>query len=382
MFKKLLFLIVPAVLAAGPAAADSQTRYIMQNVAEALEVLLPLSLDSETFLDPDNREVIMANLSRLEASADALAEHGADQSLDFQLLAGAFARAAGRIRADFRYLHPAEARYFLVDLTQHCVACHSREEANRDFPLSASLNRYLAEQPLNERERARLQLALRQFDAAMQTWEGLLSDTSVAPVDMSLDGDFVEYLTVAVRVQEQFDRAARQLRKVAAREDTPFYLRRRIEIWIDDLAAAERRQDEPLTVQGAREWFRSPDTRPGLLWNDSQLVSDLALSARLRELVASEDAQVTPARLAEAYYMLGVLEARTIGLFSALPSMERFWEAAIRTAPQSPHAVDAYALLEESAATSFSGELPFEQTGETFARLAELRKLIGIQQSD
>ena len=282
MLKKLLVIVLPATLIAGPAEADSQTRQIMQNVAGSLEVLLPLSLDSETFLDPGNRDVVMKNLSRLEESADALAEHGAEQSLDFQLLAAAFARAAGRIRADFQYLHPAEARYFLVDLTQHCVACHSRDEATRDVPLSKSLNRYLAEQPLNERERARLQLALRQFDDAMDTWEGVLSDSSVEAVDMSLDGDFVEYLTVAVRVQEQFDRAARQLRKVAARDDTPFYLRRRIETWIDDLAAAERRRDEPLTMQRAREWFRSPDTQPGLLWNDSQLVSDLVLSARLR----------------------------------------------------------------------------------------------------
>lgn len=74
-----------------------------------------------------------------------------------------------------------------------------------------------------------------------------------------------------------------------------------------------------------------------------------------------------------------MLEARTTGLYSSLPGMERFWEAAVRTAPQSPVAVDAYALLEESAATAFSGELPFEQTDESFARLAELRRLIGIE---
>lgn len=378
MLRKLLVIILPAAMLTVPASADTQTRHLMQNVTESLEVLLPLSLDSDSFLNPDNREVIIKQLTRLEGSADGLADHGAAQSLDFELRAAAFSRAASRIKADFQYLHPAEARYFLMDLTQHCVACHSREAATRDFPLSRSLNQYLEKQPLDERERARLQLALRQFEGAMSTWEDMLSDSSVEPVDMSLDGNFVEYLTVAVRVREEFDRAGRQLRKVAERDDAPFYLRRRLAAWTEDLEAAERDKDKPFTMQRAREWFHRPGARPGLLWNDSQLVSDLILSARLKRLVASEDRDVTPAQLAEAYYMLGVLEARSLGMYSSLPTMERFWEAAIRTAPGSPYAVEAYALLEESAATTFSGELPFEQTDETFARLAELRKLIGI----
>jgi len=390
MLKKLLIIALPAVLCAGPAAADSETRHIMQDVADSLEILLPLSLDSDTFLDPENRDLIMQKLARLEQSADALADHGASQSLDFQLMAAAFARAAKRIRDNYQYLHPAEARYFLTDLTQHCVACHSRDAAPQDFPLSQLLNRYLAEEPLDEREQARLQVALRQFDDAMETWEGVLSDPAVDAVDMSLDGDFVEYLTVAVRVQREYQRAAGELADIVGRGDTPFYLRRRLQTWIDDLdsaaQSASQSGEQPLAMERAREWFRQPDTQPGLLWNDAQLVSDLALSARLRDLIAApdavEDAGISPAELAEVYYMLGVLEARTIGLYTALPTMERFWEAAIRTAPDSRYALESYALLEESAATAFSGELPFEQTDETFARLAELRKLIGIDEEN
>lgn len=378
MIRNLLLVLLPAIVLAGSATADSQTRQAMQNVAATLEALLPLSLDSDAFLDPANRATVMDNLSRLEESADGLADHGGPESLDFRLRAEAFARAARRIRANFEYLHPEEARYFLMDLTQHCVACHSGNAAGEDFALSKSLTRYLAEQPLTERERARLQIALRQFDGAMETWESTLSDPGVSPVDMSLDGNFVEYLTVAVRVRGAFQRAARQLRSVANREDTPFYLRRRLANWVDDLEAADQDREMALTMERAREWFRRPDASPGLLWNDSQLVSDLVLSAGLGDLSDSDDTDLSPAELAEVYYMLGVLEARTIGLYSALPAMERFWEAAIRTAPQSRHAVEAYALLEESAVTTFSGELPFEQTDETFERLADLREMVGL----
>lgn len=379
MIKKSLLVAAFTVLFTAPAPADQQTRHIMQGVADSLEVLLPLSLDSDSFLSPDNRSVVEENLARLERSARALAKHGASGSLDFELLASAFARAARRVREDFEYLRPSEARYLLTDLTQHCVACHSREAAGRDFPLSRSLNRYLQEQPLDERERARLQVALRQFDAAMETWETVLSDPSVQPVDMALNGDFVEYLTVAIRVEQQYARAASQLTLVASREDTPFYLRRRLQTWIADLDTREPNRDRIPSMDEARKAFLVSNARPGLVWNDSSLVSDLALSASLRRLVASEQTKVTPPQLAEAYYMLGVLEARTTGLYSALPSMERFWEAAIRTAPDSPYAVEAYALLEEYATTTFSGDLPYERTDETFAHLAELRSLIGLK---
>jgi hypothetical protein len=265
-----------------------------------------------------------------------------------------------------------------VDLTQHCVACHSRDPARRDFPLSGALNDYLRDQPLNEEERARLQVALRQFEDAMATWEGVLSDPSRDPVDLALDGSLVEYLTIAVRVQAQYARAAEQLHRLAEREETPFYLRRRFDTWISDLDAARAARADPMTLARARDMFHYTETRPGLLWNDNQLVSDLVLSAGLRSLVDPDNRDILPAELAEAYYMLGVVEARTIGLYSALPSMERFWEAAVRTAPESPYALESYALLEEYAATTFSGELPFERTDDTFARLAELRALIGI----
>lgn len=385
MIKQYILISLAAMLfAAASAAGDSRTRDVMQDVAGSLEVLLPLSMDSDAFLAADNRDTVLEHLSRLEESADALADHGGARSLDFRLLAAAFARAAKRIRENFEYFHPAEARYILMDLTQNCIACHSREEAQRELSLSSSLEQYLEQGPISEEERARLQVALRQFDGAMETWEDKFSKPDVEVVDMALDGDFVEYLTVAVRVRKEYQRAARQLASLKARDGTPFYLRRRLQTWIDDLerlgaASSEASDDRPPEMSEIRETFHRRDTRPGLLWDDANLVSNLALSASLRKLATSSNADISPGQLAEAYYMLGVLEARTIGLYSSMPTMEYFWEAAIRTAPGSPHAVNAYALLEEYTVTGISGELPFEKTDETFARLAELRALIGIE---
>lgn len=378
MFKKLLLVVSLTTLIAGSAVADSQTRRIMHNVADSLGVLLPLSLDSDKFLSPSNRQVVEANLAKLESSADALARHGASGSLDFELLASAFARSVTRLRKDYRYKNPADARYLLTDLTQHCVACHSREPTTRDFPLSAALNKYLQEESPAGPERARLQVALRQFRGAMQTWETVLLDPSVQPVEMAVDGDFVEYLTIAVRVEQEYDRAAQVLRKVAARDDVPFYLRRKLKTWIGDLESMQPHRGQAISMEEARRIFTRPEKHPGLLSDDSNLISDLALSASLRRMVESGKND-PPEQLAEAYYMLGVIDARTVGVYSALPTMERFWEAAIRTAPHSHYAVESYALLEEYAATTYSGDLPFERTSDMFAHLAKLRAMMGLK---
>ena len=57
MLKKLAMIALPAWLAAWPVApaaesTDATTRAIMHEVAGTLEVLLPLSLDSDEFLSP------------------------------------------------------------------------------------------------------------------------------------------------------------------------------------------------------------------------------------------------------------------------------------------------------------------------------------------
>jgi len=103
------------------------------------------------------------------------------------------------------------------------------------------------------------------------------------------------------------------------------------------------------------------------------LVHDLVASGLLHRRVSALGAP-TP-QSAEAYYLLGVTELR-IGSSYWLTEPESYLEAAIRAAPGSAPARQAYVVLEESTLTGYTGsggasELP----PEVASWLAELRRI-------
>ena len=102
-----------------------------------------------------------------------------------------------------------------------------------------------------------------------------------------------------------------------------------------------------------------------------RIVYDLVASSMLHRIV--DAAPVGDPRLAEAYYRLGVIEARSVDSYW-VPQTEFHLEAAIRAAPDGPFAERAYALLEEYVLLGHGGPegLPDEVT----ANLAALRVLL------
>ena len=92
------------------------------------------------------------------------------------ILSRSFADDVREIRARWAAGHLEEARYYVVELTQNCVACHARVPAAREFPLADDLLAREEVADLPPRERAALQVAVRRFDAALSTWEGLFAD--------------------------------------------------------------------------------------------------------------------------------------------------------------------------------------------------------------
>jgi hypothetical protein len=119
-------------------------------------------------------------------------------------------------------------------------------------------------------------------------------------------------------------------------------------------------------LEEAKRVRRFPADRAGL-------VHDLVASGLLHRRVSALGAP-TP-QSAEAYYLLGVTELR-IGSSYWLTEPESYLEAAIRAAPGSAPARQAYVVLEESTLTGYTGsggagELP----PEVASWLAELRRI-------
>lgn len=367
---RLLAVVLGLSIPLSMAGADA-TRERMHEIYDAISYLLPLAFDGARFTDPGSRVEVLEQLQNLSAAADELESHAANRGAGFESLARSLATVARELPLHYRYTGAANARYFLSELTQHCTGCHSRLPAASDFDISGRLLRDIEPQRLEPSERARLSVALRRFDDALRTWEQMFADPSVTPVALDLDGDIVDYLAVCLRVERDPERAAAALSGLLARADTPHYLARHLRTWLDAIEVLRDELHAVPTVVRAREIAQSASHLGPFPAGRERLVHDIVASALLHRVVTDPGTH-SGAELSEAYYLLGVMEARSIDSSWNLPQLEFHLESAIRALPAGPFADQAYALLEEYLLLSYGPEAPPEIT----ERLAELRMLM------
>ena len=211
----LLLAAAPAARAAGD--AQPEPRATMHQVFDALAVLLPASLDPDRFGDPARRDELQAAFERLAAASKSLARHGENEDAAFRFLSRSLADDADAAASRFARGRVEEAAFRVQQLTQRCVACHSRLPSARNFPLAERLTGRVELSELPPEERARLLVATRQFDGALAAYEAMFADPAVAPGALDQGGQIVDYLTVAIRVANHLERPERALRALAAR---------------------------------------------------------------------------------------------------------------------------------------------------------------------
>lgn len=354
-------------------APDPQTRAAMARIVEALQVALPLSLDDATFSAEDNRATLRAAIEALARSGEALTSHGNPTDAGFAFLSRSLARDTRAIRMRFERKEWEQARFLLQEVTENCVACHSR----RPDPLARPLGRRLVDDAalaaLPLAERVRLEVATRQFDRALESYAALFADPSVSGADLDLMGHVDDYLEVCLRVRSDTCDPLPTLERLGKRADLPAGLRRNLEAWQTSVRALSARG--PLTpglaeprrlVEKAQDREHFPDDR-------SALVLYFTASGLLNRYLA--EGQPGLDELADAYTQLGVIESR-VGRSFWPSEAEYYFEAAIRVAPGAPAAQRAYALLEESIAVGYSGSAGLKMPDDERERLAGLRRLI------
>jgi hypothetical protein len=367
-------LLLGACESAEERAADERaqvTRAIMLEIVEAMRVALPASSSPARFREPSRRDEIAASLAALARHAAFVEEHARDQDDPARFLARSVARDARDLAREYAEGHYDRAAFLLHEITEDCVVCHTRLPSEADSPLAERLldGRSLAALP--PEERAALQIATRRFDEALATLESLLDDGSVHPA--LLMGPITDYLVLALRVKRDFERPVPVLERFAARPDLWTRLRMEVEGWIaalPELRQRSRGKPELATaralIEEARQMSLYPDDRTPL----AHLVVASSVLERYLDTHRPADRN-----LAEAYYLLGVIEAR-IGRNYWVTPAPFLLQQAIRLAPAAPFAIDAYALLERELLMSYEGsdweELPDDET----QRLVELRRLI------
>jgi hypothetical protein len=336
-------------------------------------VLLPASLDEDAFRDPQQRALLRDALRTLEEGASRLQAHAERRDAGFKFLSASLERDVREVVWLFERGELDAAGYQLGALTNDCVACHSRLPSAREFPLADRLLAGIDLEGLDPSERARLLVAVRRFDAALSVWEAQLADPAVSPAELDISGALVDYLVIAIRVVGDLERPRRTLEALRARPDTPTYLGRHLAIWIEGLVALRKTARAEATLPNARRLVEHANALSLFPAGRERLVYDLVASSLLHRYVAA--ATEGDAGLAEAYYLLGVIEARTVDSYW-VPQTELHLEAAIRADPRGPFAEPAYAALEEYVLVGYGGLAPEVLPAEVRTHLADLRALI------
>ena len=359
---------MPAVFA--QADSPRETHVIMRDIFSQLRRVVPVLVDADVLEDPERRAQVRAALEAIEARAEELDAHGAhrfdpgrDQAR--RSLAADARRTLERLEAN----DLDSARFFALRLSESCVACHARLPAE-DSPFAAGFFESKALESLDPVQRAQLEIATRRFDTALTELEGLLRSNDRLPAELL--GPLVDYLTVCVRVKGDLKRPLATLERFAKRDDLWSQLREDVDGWIADLRAygAEPRVDGDLKsaraqLERGRLRVRYPSDRRALI--------DYLIASRTLHRVVAAQATPTP-DLAEAYYLLGLVESR-IGRNDWLSQSDIYLETSVRLAPGTDLARTAYALLEEELIVGYSGSSGTHLPPDERARLDRLHGL-------
>jgi hypothetical protein len=351
---------------------DPETQAAMKEIFAALQEILPRCLSPERFAAPGEREIVSAELAKIAARADALAKHTASTHADFASRGAVLAEDARRASARFASGRLVDARFVALHLTESCVGCHSRLPSDKDAPFAAKLIDDKTLGSLSTVERARLAIATRQFDKALDLYEGELTGPSPGGGEVVHTPDLVEYLIVAVRVKRDPKRAAALLEKLEKRPQTPPDLRREIGPWLATLRAEGKSVNEKPSLARARSLVEMGKRARAYPYSKAGLIDDLLASAMLHRLL--EDPTSKAPERAETYYLLGLTDA-TVRSSPWLSDAEWYLAKAIRTAPHSPIAMRAFEAFEDMTIQDWSGSAGTQLPDDVVAELDRLRAL-------
>ena len=229
----------------------AEVQEAMRSIFSNLRVVLPLAVDPASFRDPLHLGEIERAMEGIERQAASLETHG--ESLDPGRLAigRSLDREAHRALESYRRREFPRAEFALREMANACVACHAQRQSPDDAAISSSFFKREELAGLEPLERAKLQIATRQFDEALETFESVFRSGETLPA--LLLGPLTDYLRVCVRVKRDYARAGATLERFAERKDLWDKLRADVQTWVADLRTLQSRGVQIGDVARARE---------------------------------------------------------------------------------------------------------------------------------
>lgn len=356
-----------------PTKGEVETRKIMAGLFSSLTTVLPLSLNSAEFSDPKNRDKILSELDKMRESANSFVNHTKRFDGSYGYIAKSMATDLRDIYGWYKKGSTSESRYLLQQVTDNCVSCHLKLPDPGHAPRMDAFFKDASIAKLSGPDKVRLQVALRQFDDALVTWEDLFK-TWPNPAELFAMDTLPEYLKVLIRVKGDTNRAGKTLEAISQRVDLPKYMNREVTAWkasLVQLSAVMGKTGTELAraekiVKNARDRMEYPMDRAGLV--DFIVASGLLNRYLLDKKLKADD-------ISASYYLLGITET-LIGRSTWLSQTDYYFEAAIRAAPKSKSGKKAYDALEQQVIMQNSGSAGMNIPDDVQENLEELRKMV------
>jgi len=342
----------------------------MGEIFGAMRELLPLSVQSGALADPSRRIEVASSIATLSRNSGMLEDHVGGKDAQMQFLAQSITTDTHELQRAYQEERFERAAFLLRNLTENCVVCHTRLSSDKDSPVTQGFIDEAVFDGLELEPRATLQIATRQFDSALDTLERLLASSS-SPVTML--GPITDYLVVSLRVKRDYERPIATLERFAARPDLWTQLRAEVETWVEALPSLKARAAGDPEVASARELLTEA-RRMVDFPADRRWLAHLIVASDILQRYIDAHAPPDP-RLAEAYYLLGIIEAR-IGRNYWVTPAPFLLETSIRMSDGEDFAADAFALLEQELLMSYEGSDVEEIPAEERAMLDELEALL------
>lgn len=343
----LLVSLALGLLAAAAPDTATKKRAAMYQLLQSMRVLLPLTTTTSGLGDPTQHKIVVDSARRLAENAGALAAHVNSEEAGARFLGRSIAQEAASLELAIKRKRWGAASFTLHEMTSFCVACHSRLPSDAS-PLAAGFVDDTALATFSPPERARLQLATRQFDRALDTYEGYFTDKKTHVSHMA--APLVDYLRTSLRVRADPLRPIETLKKLRARSDVWRNFAGNLDAW---LAALTRFRDKPIkpTVAAARAILNEADDLVRFPADRRTLVHYLVASSALHQFL-----EKTPKgkRAAEAYLLLARAESRLDDGYWASRT-EAYLLACISEAPRSETAEACHAALEDQLILEYAG---------------------------
>jgi len=364
---------IAALLVAGRAASQEQTTASMRGIFVALSTAYSYSLDADAFADRENRQQILSLLKALSDNADALEAHGGGLDPSFDYLRRSLARDADDALDRFKKGNYVGSRFVLSKITENCVTCHTRLPARREFDLGKEFLDKANVQNLPPEARVTLEIATRQFDDALNTYEAMLGSKDLTAADLARFSVFENYLKICIGALSDTERPVPALEAFTQRGDLPEDLMQDVESWLDALGTVDLEKPRGQELGAARSMIENAVDMTKSRSDRSQLVDFIVGITLLHRYLDSSPTD--DAGIAEAYYLLGVAESYVTHSYwiSETPFL---LERAIRQAPKSDTARRAYAFLDDYTHSDYwvTPARPVPEDFET--NLEALRKLM------